>query len=299
MSTYTVFGAGSVGVVLACRLAHAGVEVALAGRGATRDLFVEGDTDSFRAQVRVVDEPDGVILACVHESDLVDLARRWKGRTVVTFCNGVVGKKIAGATCRAVDAVWRITCELQAPGHALFTRTAGRVVVERTELPLANDLRRAGFDVGESDDIAADKWLKLCANLASTVNALVAPDDHTRPEFGAIKATLLREAQSAFAHAGIRAASCDGRDASLEDEIKRQRAAGPRTRPVHNDTWRRLSRGLAPKTRYHDTIVELAAPNAAPCNAAMLALLDQAKGPACLRVDAVVAAMRHAGGDPT
>ena len=52
-----------------------------------------------------------------------------------------------------------------------------------------------------------------------------------------------------FAAAGIDARSCDGRDASLAEEIARQRAGGGRKRPVYNSTWLQLSRGRRPKER--------------------------------------------------
>jgi len=119
------------------------------------------------------------------------------------------------------------------------------------------------------------------------VNALVRPEDHTRAGFGAVKAALLLEARAVLSRRGIIAASCDGRDASLDEEIERQRTAGPRARPVHNDTWRRLRRGLRPKTVYHDTIVALAGPDGAPRNRAMLALLDAAAEPECYPLDEV------------
>lgn len=288
---YTVFGAGSVGTVLAGLLADRGVPVAIAGRGAVERLRLEGDDETVEARVPVVAEPEGTILLCVHGPDVADLCPRWPGRTVVTFQNGVRAEAAAARSCRVIGGVWRMTCTLLEPGRALFTRR-GRVIVGRhpegvdAEVEaLAADLRRAGFDVGVSPRIAGDKWLKLLLNLASTAHALVRREDHGRPEFGRLKAALLEEARDVLAKAGIVAVSGDGRDATIEEEIERHRRGGGRVRPVYNSTWRQLSLGRRPKERYHDTITAL---GPAPRNAAMLAFLDRAKGPECYTVDEVL-----------
>ena len=284
---YTVFGAGSIGTVLAGCLADAGVAVAIAGRGAVPDLRLEGNDETVIARVPVVREPEGTILLCVHAPDVAELCARWPGRTVVTFQNGVASEAVAAETCRVLGAVWRMTCELTAPGLARFTRR-GRIIVGpwsagTDAAPLAADLRRAGFDAACSGDIGADKWLKLFVNLASVPNALVRPADHELPAFSAIKAALLEEARDVFAAAGVTARSCDGRDASLDEEIERQRSGGVRGRTVHNGIWRRLAHGRPPGDRHGATLMELArqAGVQAPRNAAMLALLDAAEGPEC------------------
>ena len=49
---YTVFGAGSVGTVLAGLLAHAGLPVCIAGRDATRWVRLEGDLDTIETGCR-------------------------------------------------------------------------------------------------------------------------------------------------------------------------------------------------------------------------------------------------------
>lgn len=286
---YTVFGAGSVGTVLAGLLADGGVPVAIAGRGAVEGLRLEGDSETVEARVPVVEDPSGTILLCVHGPDVADLCARWPGRTVVTLQNGVRAEAEAARRCRVIGGVWRMTCTLTEPGRALFTRR-GRVIVGRhpegidAEVEaLAADLRRTGLDVGVSPRIERDKWLKLFLNLASTAHALVRREDHARPEFGRLKAAILEEARGVFAKAGIVAVSCDGRDAGLDEEIERhRRGGGGRSRPVYNSTWRLLARGRAPKERYHDTVMAL---GPAPRNAAMLALLDRARGPECYSVD--------------
>ena len=282
-ATYTVFGAGSVGTVLAGILADRGVSTALMGRHAVDGLLLEGDDESVRVNVRIAQEPEGVLLLCVHETQVADVCARWPGRTVVTFANGVTAEQSAARHCDVIGGVWRMTCTLLAPGHALFTRR-GRVVVGRWPngddediQRVARDLAHAGFDVGISSAITQDIWLKLLANIGSTANALVPPAEHTDPRFGAIKAALVSEAWEALERNGIVAASCDGRDAGPVEEIERQRRTGPRARSVYNDTWRRLQRGLRPLERYHRTVAELA--GNAPLNARMDAILDAARAP--------------------
>jgi 2-dehydropantoate 2-reductase len=303
-SGYTVFGAGSVGTVLAGLLADAGVDVRLAGRGAVADLRLEGDDETVVARVPVVEEPEGTILLCVHAPDVAELCARWPGRSVVTWQNGVASEEAAARHCRVIGGVWRMTCTLTEPGRALFTRR-GRVVVGRHPAgrdpeveALAADLRAAGLDVGVSERIANDKWLKLCLNLTSAPHALIRKQDHGRPEFGAVKAALLEEARGILSAAGIEARSCDGRDASLEAEIEKHRAGGTRRRPVYNDTWRQLARGRRPKSLYHDTFVELAG-GGAPRNAAMLELVRRATEPECYSVDEVLTALFVGGSGGT
>lgn len=278
----TVFGAGSVGTVLAACLAGSGVGVALMGRGAKPGLRIEGDDERVEAEVEVVDRPHGVLFLCVHQEETGPLARRFAGEPMVSFCNGV--QTFPGV----VPGIWRMTCTLVEPGLAHFTRR-GRIILGASLG--AGMLRAAGFDVAVSGDIGADRWLKLFCNLASTVNALVRAEDHHTPAFGTAKALLLEEARAVFSAAGIRAGSCDGKDCSLEQEIERQRAGGGRSRKVYNDTWRQLSLGRRPKERYHEVVCGL---GPAPANAVMQKLLDEAGGPECYLADELLAMLLSA-----
>jgi ketopantoate reductase len=291
---YTVFGAGSIGTVLAGLLADAGIPVAIAGRHAVEHLRLEGDDETVEVRVPVLTEPEGTILLCVHGPDVKDLCPRWPGRTVVTFPNGVKAEAWAAQWCNVIGGVWRMTCTLKAPGRVLFTKR-GRVILGRYPEGLdpeveaiGKDIRRAGFDVGLSPRIQGDKWLKLFLNLASTAHAIVRKEDHGRPEFGRLKALILEEARDVFRKAGIVAVSGDGRDASIDEEIERHRKGGGRARPVHNSTWRQLSLGRRPKELYHDTVTAL---GHAPRNAAMLALLEQATAPECYTVEEAISAI--------
>jgi len=300
-SDYTVYGAGSVGTVLAAMLAEAGVPVALAGRGAVPALRVEGDTEEWRATVPTVDEPEGTILLCVHEPDVPGLCARWPGRTVVTFQNGVASERAASRHCPVIGAVWRMTCTLVDPGHALFTRR-GRVILGRWPAGVDEEVERLGaalraarLEVGLSRDIQADKWLKLFINLTSGPNAVIRKAHHATPAFANVKRVLLEEALDVFAWAGIVARSCDGRDPEPEAELERQVRASGRTRPVYNATWRQLARGRRPSERYHETIVELGRRHGrpAPRNAAMQRLVDEAPGPECYGVAEVFALLER------
>ena len=280
---YTVFGAGSVGTVLAGTLASAGIPTAVMGRHARPELLLEGDEETVRSTVRVVEAPEGVVFLCVHDRQVAEVSERWPGRAVVTFSNGITAERDAARHCQVIGGVWRMTCTLVAPGHAHFTRR-GRIVIGRWPVgtdaqvaSVARDLARAGFDVGVSADIAADIWLKLLCNIGSTPNALVPPAQHADPRFGAIKAALVAEAWEALRRNGNAARSCDGRDADPEEEIERQRHSGPRARPGYNDTWRRLHRGLPPIERYHRIVADL--PGGAPLNARMDEILLAAKAP--------------------
>ena len=52
----------------------------------------------------------------------------------------------------------------------------------------ADELRAAGYDVGISQRIGEDRWLKLCVNLMSAPNALIRREDHATRAFVEIKA---------------------------------------------------------------------------------------------------------------
>jgi len=293
---YTVFGAGSVGTVLAACLASRGISTALMGRGAVESLRVEGDDETIDVRVPVVDHPEGIVLLCVHDSDVAEVCPSWPDRTVVTLSNGVTAEESAARWCNVIGGVWRMTCTLQLPGRALFTRR-GRIVLGRwpsgedAEVrAIAEDLRRAGFSTGVSPSISGDIWLKVLCNIGSTANALVPRADHTDPRFGAIKAALVEEAWRAMRSRGIVARSCDGRDASPDEEIRRQAKVGPRNRPVYNDTWRQLKLGRRPRERYHRIVTDLDA--TAILNARMALLLDSASTPECYSIEQLATALK-------
>jgi 2-dehydropantoate 2-reductase len=318
-----VIGAGAVGLALAARLARVGLPVRLVTRDdvAARCLAsggirvedpksgehwsapVDAVAGIENADLRAADRP---LLICVRAGDTEALASRLAevapDAAVVSVQNGVEGDALLEKRFRRViGAVWRQTCTRVEPDLVRFMGR-GRVVIglhPQGSAPevdyLAQDLRRAGFDVGVSARIAEDRWLKLCVNLMSAPNALVRREDHDSQPFVEVKARLLEEAQAVLAAAGIEARSCDGRDRSLDQEIRHQREAlergtSARRLPLYNQVWSSL-RSDAPLEAdgYHRRILELATARGirVPTNARVLEKLVEAKvgrrGPECLR----------------
>jgi 2-dehydropantoate 2-reductase len=312
-------GAGSVGLALAARLARGGVAVGLVTRRpeaaqalAERGLLAEDPASGarFGFAVRASAELAGADLAgpvflCTRCQDVEAVARALVGRAaaVVTLQNDVVAEESAARHLPCViGGVWRETStrvaddrvrlSLDRPGRAivgLHPRGRGREVEAAAAL-----LRLAGVDVSISEDIAGDKWLKLCVNLMSAPNALVRRADHATPAFVELKARLLEEARAVLAAAGIRAAPCDGRDRNLDAEIAFQRGSlargtSARALPLYNQVWTSLRHGAPLEAdAYHERILALARRHrvAAPVNALVRErLLDAAQrglGPECL-----------------
>lgn len=267
-----VFGAGSIGLVLAARLARAGHAVQLCTRR-------EADATLLRTSGVSVEEPltgavwharvdaiagapageRGPILVCVREPQndgvAAAIAAASPDAILVNVQNGLGGDAFfATRFARVVGAVIRQTATRVAPNR-VRAMTGGRLAVGSFPEGAGEDahavaalLRSAGYDVGVSQRIAEDRWLKLCVNLMSTPNALVRRDEHATRLFTEGKARLLEEARDALAAAGIAARSCDGRDRSLDAEIEYQRGAlargdAGRPLPLYNDLWQGLARG--------------------------------------------------------
>jgi len=318
---FLVLGAGSVGLALAAQLAAAGRRVTLAVRrpaaaaalraglvaedpiaGGERRLPVEATDDLALALTQL---GDGAVFVCTREPDTEAagraLARHAPAVLAVSVQNELSGGALlARSLPRVVAAVWRQTSTRVADDRVRFHGPA-RVILgaepgcdtAREAAALARELSAAGLDAACSPRIREDQWLKLCVNLMSAPNALVRPGDHTSAAFVELKARLLEEARDALAAAGIRAASCDGRDRSLDDEIRFQRASlaggrSARRAPLYNHVWTGLREGRALEAEaYHRRILELAARSggAAPLNARVLEALGRAQreglGPEC------------------
>ena len=324
----TVCGAGSVGLVIGARLAHAGEPVLFVTRSAEAADRIEregvrledpatGSTFTAKAQSAAgVDAAAarigrGPVLVCTRSVDGPQVARelaRVAGDAVVASAqNGVENDALFARHFRRVQGVVvRQTCTRTAHNAALATGS-GRLVVgswpdgcDEAALDLAARFRRAGYDVGLSQDLARDRWLKLCVNLMSAPNALVRRDDHTAPAFVRIKVRLLEEARDAMRASGIEARSCDGRDRSLDEEIAHQRDAlargdSARALPLHNEVWSSLKRGLTPEAlAYHQLVLDLAARHGlpAPANARVLEALRHAvanrSGPESVAAEALL-----------
>jgi 2-dehydropantoate 2-reductase len=310
-----VLGAGAVGLSLGARLAAAGMPVLFVTRGedAARAIRAEGvraldpgsgEVVRARAEAiagipaaadRLADPAAGPVLVCVRADDTETvagaLARAAPQASVASVQNHVDNEDVlARHLPRVLGVVWRQTCTRIAP-NAVRALGRGRAVVGAwpegggadVDL-LAADLRAAGFDVGVSARVREDKWLKLCINLMSAPNALVAPGDHETRAFVELKARLLEEARDVLAAAGIPARSCDGRDRSLDEEIAFQReslarGASARRLPVYNQIWAALrDRRALEGNRYHRLVLELGARHgiATPVNARVLAALEHA-----------------------
>lgn len=321
-----VVGAGAVGLSLGTRLAAAGLPVLFVvrrpevARAIERDgVRVEdpgsGEVVRGRAEAipgialaagRLRDPDAGPILLCVRANDTEEVADALVAvapqATVCSVQNHVDNEeRLEERFERVLGAVWRQTCT-RIDLNAVVALGRGRVIVGlhpegrgRDVDVLAADLRQAGFDVGVSERIGEDKWLKLCVNLMSGPNALVHPDDHATRDFVETKARLLEEARAVLAAAHVVARSCDGRDRSLDAEIAFQReslARGTSARrlPVYNQVWAALrDRRAIEGDRYHRLIIDLGrrAGVATPQNERVLTALEHAvrtgAGPETLR----------------
>ncbi len=309
----TIVGAGAVGLALGARLAGAGHRVRFVTRrrevadALRREGLVAEDAVSGAVARHAVEaaawedlppsflEPP--ILLCTR-GDVVgevaaELAERAPEADVVTFQNDVGYEEVAARHLRhVIGGVWRETCTRLGDASVRFlTGRPGRAIVglhPEGEQPavraLASLLESASIRTGVSRRIAEDKWLKLCVNLMSAPNALVRREDHTTEAFVEVKARLLEEARDLLRAAGITAASCDGADRSLDEEIAHQRAAlgagtSARTLALYNQVWAALETGGSLEAdHYHERMLALARGlgRAAPQNQRVLDVLRAA-----------------------
>lgn len=324
-----VVGAGSVGLVLATRLGAAGCDVLLVTRGEPQARSIAADglrlEDPATGGVQRASVPvaagvsaagprleDRILVACHRTPQtpalLAELERTAPAAAIALAQNGASPEDaIAGHHGPVLGVVVRFTAT-RIGDAAVRTTGRGRLVVGRhpsgacaESEALAATFQAAGFDVGVSPRISEDRWLKLCLNLLSAPNAMIRREDHEGEAFVELKARLLEEARDVLAAAGIRAASCDGRDRSLEDEITHQRAAlaagrSARRLPLYNQVWRALQEGGPVEADgYHRTVLDLASCHGvpAPLNARVLEAIERAvregTGPEQLRARDLVA----------
>jgi 2-dehydropantoate 2-reductase len=323
----TVFGAGSVGLALAARLASLGPVLLVTRRPEAAErlalgLRVEDPATGEIATVaveavagleRAGNRELGPVFVCTRLPDTDAaanaIARHAQGALAVSVQNGLDGgARLARRLSRVACAVWRQTATRVADDHVRFTGR-GRVIVgaqpgcdtASEARAVAGDLLRAGLDVSFSDDIVPDQWLKVCINLMSAPNALVRREDHETRGFVELKARLLEEARDALAAADISARPCDGRDRTLAAEIEHQRAAlrsgtAARRLPLYNHVWTALREGRSLEAgHYHERILQLAEEHgtAAPLNArvrdALLRAAREGLGPESIRATDLLA----------
>ncbi len=301
-----------MGLVLGARLARAGNDVLFVCRSdASADQITRegvhfedlGSNRRFHVSASAIpaDEVDaeqigaGPVLLCVRMQQTQSAASRLsqvaRQSPVAVVQNGLTGQAlVAAAHPVVVGAVYRQTCTRRSANSAV-SLGAGRIVIGGSDQPgkraasaLSKLLECAGYDVGVSDQIERDKWLKLCINLMSAPNALIRRQDHESAAFVEIKSTLLEEARAATQAAGVVVSSCDGRDRSLDEEIAFQRGAvesgvSKRSLPLYNQVWNALQRGdPAEADAYHREILDLSRAHAvaAPMNARILMALELA-----------------------
>jgi 2-dehydropantoate 2-reductase len=306
-----VYGTGAVGLVVGARLARAGNDVLfitrrravadlIEGNGVRCEDLLAGEAWTVRAKavvgIRAAGKRigGGPVLFCMRRSEKAEAAAalaRANPRAVVASLQHDVDNEemLARHFAAVIGGIYRQTCTRTAENSAV-TAGAGRVVLgtyPRGAGPdaasLADAFRAAGYDVGLSQCITRDLWLKLCINLMSAPNALIRREDHDTRDFVELKVRLLEEAKVALAGARIEASSCDGRDRSLDEEIDFQRAAlergtSARWLPLYNQVWSSLENGLPLEADgYHRRVLDLAARNglSLPQNERVLAALER------------------------
>jgi len=263
---------------------------------------------------------DGPVIVAVRAGDTAEMAAHLVAQAPdalwVSAQNDVDNEAIlAGHVSRVAGMVVRQTCT-RIDDTRVRTLGRGRLILgshpsglDDGVQSLAAALAGVGFDVSLSDHIVDDKWLKLCVNLMSSVNALVRRDDHERRAFVELKIRLLEEARAALAAAGISARSTDGRDRSLDDEIEHQRQAlslgtSARRLPLYNACWAALDDPARPLEAdvYHTRILGLTRAHGidAPTHAVMLEAVQHAwsqrTGPECLGADELMTRVRSCAG---
>jgi 2-dehydropantoate 2-reductase len=315
-----IIGAGSVGLNLGARLSRSGSDVLFVVRRPEVARAIEsegvsvsdpGSGEAWTARARAVVGTSENVLAgrvaivCVRTPETAAVAealqRDAPRAPVVSAQNDVTNEATLAERFEDVmGLVVRQTCTQQ-DDRSVRAGGSGRVVIGRHPRgvdagvrDLAQVFEHAGFDVGCSEDIGADKWLKLCLNLTSAPNALIRRSDHRDPGFAELKARLLEEARDALDAAGIRATSGDGRDPSLQEEIERTRASAAegtslRPLPLFNAVWGALTYDGKPLEAdlYHQRIIELGCSHgvSTPLHtrtlSALLSAHEQRLGPEC------------------
>jgi 2-dehydropantoate 2-reductase len=334
----TLVGAGAVGMLLGARLAARGHRVIFAVRrpelaerirreGVAVVDAVSGLETRARAEAAVGAEAlrgadDGPVVVAVRAADTAALAVQLvpcaPNALWVSAQNDVDNEALLARHARRVAGMVVRQTATRIDDTHVRTLGSGRLVLGSHPSGLGEGVRElaasladAGFDVGLSPRISEDKWLKLCVNLMSSVNALVRQADHERPAFVKLKTALLEEARAVLKAAGITAGSSDGRDRSLDEEILHQSSAlelghSARKLPLYNACWAALDDPRRPleADAYHARILELGGRQRidTPTHAVMLEAVrdawQRATGPERLRADELLTRVRIRVGSP-
>lgn len=200
-----VIGGGSLGLLLAGRLAAAGADVRLVVRTAaqrdrlrTEGLYVEDDDGAIRVHVpafAAADSPDGPVawgFLCVkqrHVADAAPVCAAWLGTAgrLVAWLNGLGHEEILARWVDAGRLYAAVTTEGALRTGAARVRHTGRGETHLGPMspgggaqsegvaalsPLVAVLRRAGLVVHATPDIRPRVWRKLAVNCA--INPLTA-----------------------------------------------------------------------------------------------------------------------------
>jgi len=328
---FLVYGAGAVGSVLGGMLSLHHHDVWLVAREAHVDaitangLRIKSDTAEYHAHphaiVNLSDRVAGAecVVLGVKSHDVptaIEVLSTVVSASVPVVCiqNGVDAEKTTSAHfARVYGAVIRMTCSMVQPGHVSF-QSGGRIVMgvyPRGTDAFARDfvgiITAAGLDAVATNDLMADRWLKVAVNVQSVFHAVIDPRDHDTNEFHALKAGILEETQQVFKKAKIRARSCDGRAPSIDDMIETlNRPSARRTGhgvKLRNSVWQDLylKRRRMEAEFIHGPVIRLGEENGVPTpyNRAALALAlrchREGLGPEALRLSDVVDAVRRGG----
>lgn len=192
-----VMGAGAVGSYFGARLARAGAEVVLVGRGehlarvASEGLAVASCDGDFHVEPRAVTDPAligpcDLVLVCVKSGDTDAAATELPPlvgpqTVIVSLQNGVENDERLEQVFpgQVLPALCYVGARIDAPGTVIHS-AAGRVILgewdgavsERLQR-IARTLEEAGVPVKTSAEIRVELWKKLLWNLGfNTVSAL-------------------------------------------------------------------------------------------------------------------------------
>jgi 2-dehydropantoate 2-reductase len=239
---YIVYGAGSIGGVIAARLFEQGSDVVLIARGdhlsaiQHSGLTIESPLGSVTLPVLAVEHPseigfqlsaDVVLLATKTQdsAQALDDLRRAAGPEIPVLClqNGVESARIALRLFeRVAGAMTILPCSHLQAGVVQSFSAPVPGIIDLGRFPagedpfvgrVAVDLRRAGFHSELRPDILRWQYGKLLQNLKNALQALCGPD----ADYSDLVVELRMEAESCYRAAGIAYAS--------ESEI-RNRARG-------------------------------------------------------------------------